>query len=153
MKHSHVKPSAHCTSCCKPSRQQHSEAAAASAAIAQCWECSTWMPAFFASSWLANVDGMNDLIVVLYIVQFGCYQRRYEWKDLDRSIHICVDSRHKWMSSSPIHVRLIKPIEVTWYICSALNKVLLMSKQINSSLCLFSRLWYYQNKLHVRANC
>ena len=36
MKHSRAKPSAHCTSCCKPSRQEHSEVAAASAAIAQC---------------------------------------------------------------------------------------------------------------------
>ena len=43
MKHSCAKPSVHCTSCCKPkSRQQHSEAVVASAAIAQ--RCANLIP-------------------------------------------------------------------------------------------------------------
>ena len=53
---------------------------------------------FFSSSWLTNVDGMKDLWfsscssaaintdmnekIYGALVQFGCYQHRYEWKGL-----------------------------------------------------------------------
>ena len=58
---------------------------------------SQWLPCFFfSSSWLANVDGMKDLLCFsslllltdingkIYgaLVQFSCYQHRYEWKGL-----------------------------------------------------------------------
>ena len=75
MKHYCAKPLGHCTSCCKPSRQQHSEAAAASAAIALCYARSSYSMSRITTRMYLNGITRNYVTVPKYMcvsyVQYG----------------------------------------------------------------------------------